>query len=88
MRSLAPLPGVFEVQGRQSVFTERVTVLDEICRCHDDRCHERHCCLRWTERETGGPRTPHTYSLYQGDGGWLPELARPRQEPCLERIPV
>ncbi|MGE5153897.1 MAG: hypothetical protein ACM3ST_07765 [Bdellovibrio bacteriovorus] len=63
-------------------------MLDEICRCHDNRCQERHGCLRWAERETGGPRTPHSYSLYQGDGGWEPELPVPREEPCRDKIPI
>jgi len=65
-----------------------MTVLDEICRCHDSCCQERQGCLRWTERETGGPRTPHAYTLYQGDGGWEPERPDPRSEPCREKIPI
>lgn len=63
-------------------------VLDEICRCHDSRCLERKRCLRWLERESGGPRTPHSYSLYQGVSAWDPEASGPRKEPCVERIPL
>lgn len=67
---------------------EVVTVPEDICRCHDNGCPERNLCLRWMQRETGGPRTPHSHSLYQGDSGWEPERSGPRNEPCLDRIPA
>lgn len=37
----------------------------DVCRCHDDGCAKRYRCARWLERDNGGPRTPHSWSLYQ-----------------------
>lgn len=44
-----------------------MTLLNDICRCHDSGCPERETCARWTERDSGGERTPHAQSLFPYD---------------------
>lgn len=63
-------------------------LLDDVCRCHDELCDERHQCARWVLREDGGPRTPHSWSLYPlPDGnGWGPQMVLDRSAPCPARI--
>lgn len=54
-----------------------MTLPSDICRCHDDGCHEREQCRRWLERESG---TTHAASLFPYD------LAL--SEPCPMRLPL
>lgn len=54
----------------------------EICRCHDDCCAKRYGCARWVEREHGGPRTPHSWSLYQLTDEQAAPLALAYPVPC------
>ena len=64
-----------------------MTLPDDICRCHDDACRKRYTCARWVHRESGGPRTPHSWSLYpflhQVSGR---SLAADWPEPCEQMI--
>jgi hypothetical protein len=31
---------------------------NDVCRCHDDSCHDRYTCARFLERFAGSPSTP------------------------------
>ena len=53
---------------------------DDICRCHDDGCKEHERCMRWTQRNTGGPNLTHCESMFPYD--------IPLSEPCPNRIPT
>ena len=53
---------------------------DDICRCHDDGCPDHWRCLRWKQRNIGGPRLSQCKSLFPYD--------IPLSEPCPMRIPT
>lgn len=60
---------------------------DDECRCHDEVCPDKRGCMRWIERERGGPRTPHSWSLYPLPGpSWQPQMLLDRSAPCPYRI--
>lgn len=40
-----------------------MSLLDDVCRCHDADCQVREQCRRWMERDSGGARTVHQFSL-------------------------
>ena len=50
---------------RVEQMTERSTLPNDVCRCHDEDCADRDGCRRYTERNKGdGERIPHCESLY------------------------
>jgi len=54
---------------------------DDICRCLDADCPTRLDCLRWLERDRGGPRLLSTDSLF-------PFEAQSLWKPCPHRLPA
>lgn len=64
-------------------------LMDDVCRCHDASCHERQACKRWVHREQGGPRTPHSWSLYplpDGETQWSECMVLEHLAPCPNKI--
>ena len=54
-----------------------MSLLDEMCRCHDGSCERRTTCLRSLYRETG-PRAPHSWSLRE----WDEDDGQPPSDEC------
>lgn len=66
-----------------------MAIAADTCRCSDELCDERPGCARWVLRDSGGPWTPHAWSLYPlpGGSGWEPQMVLDRSTPCPHRIP-
>ena len=45
-----------------------MSLLNDVCRCHDCNCEARETCARYAERNTGGDNTPHTETFQNRDG--------------------
>ena len=56
-----------------------MTLKDDVCRCHNENCAERHTCLRWLDRDNGGDWVPHVDSMYSWGDFPLPL-------PCQNKI--
>jgi hypothetical protein len=59
-----------------------MTLPDDYCRCHDDKCPERGDCMRWLERGRGSypnAKLVHASSL---------RLFLDQNGKCQSRIPV
>jgi hypothetical protein len=44
----------------------RAGMLDDVCRCHDDKCGARQMCARWIMRDEGGAMVNHAVTLKPG----------------------
>lgn len=55
--------GIFGYRREQCESFRADRISDDICRCHDHRCHLSGVCSRYLMREVGGDRTPHTMSM-------------------------